>query len=128
MQCNIAPDTSSPPWRCFQTRKVLLGARQLNPADVKKCNTSLHLLNTFLSEADYLAGDQITMVDYTVAAVICGCQTGTINISSHPHTQRWFSRVSREIEGFDEINEPAVQIMSAFMSNVTLPDDSQSKL
>ena len=58
-------------------RKVLVGAPQLDPADIKKCNASLRLLNSFLSEADYLVGDEITMVDYSAAASIAGCQVCT---------------------------------------------------
>ena len=58
-------------------RKVLVGAPQLHPADIKKCNESLRLLNSFLSEADYLVGDEITMVDYSAAASIAGCQVRT---------------------------------------------------
>ena len=57
-----------------QTRKVLLGASKLDRSDVKKCTESLRLLNSFLAEREYLVGEEITMVDYSVAASIAVCQ------------------------------------------------------
>lgn len=110
------------------TRKAVLGKTKLDRTDIKKCNESLRLLNSFLSEADYMVGDEITMVDYSVAASIAGLQSGVVNISNCPHIQRWFTRVSTEIDGFDEINGPGVQMLTAFMGTLTPPDDSQSKL
>ncbi|KAF0313877.1 Glutathione S-transferase 1, isoform D [Amphibalanus amphitrite] len=110
------------------TRKVLLGAKQLDRSDVKRCHECLRLLNSFLSESEYLVGDEITMVDYSAAASIAGCQTGMFGISGHPHTQRWFNKVRNEIDGFDEINEPGVQMIQAFMSMATPPDPKPSKL
>jgi len=94
------------------------GATQLDPADLKRCRGSLKLLNGWLACSDYVAGDSITMVDYTAAATVVTGQAGMVDLSETPNVQSWLNQVSHEIDGFDEINNPGVEMMSVFMNAI----------
>ncbi|XP_037072145.1 glutathione S-transferase 4-like [Pollicipes pollicipes] len=109
-------------------RRIFVGGTRFEPKDIKQCRTSLQLLDQFLSQSTYVAGERITLVDYTAAASVITCQPEMVDLSTYPHVQRWLARVRTEIDGFEEINGPGVEMIGNVIGAVLSSDGDSSKL
>ncbi|XP_073817742.1 glutathione S-transferase 4-like [Musca autumnalis] len=79
--------------------------KEKKPADpelLKKIHTALELLNTFLSESKYAAGDNLTLADLALLASVSNIDVYDIDVKKYEHVARWYAMMNETAPGAEE--------------------------
>ncbi|XP_013137222.1 PREDICTED: glutathione S-transferase 1, isoform D-like [Papilio polytes] len=69
-------------------------------------NASLSILEKYLTDSEWVAGEHVTIADTTIFASISGIFATGWDLSSFPNIQRWLNSCSN-LPGYEEIKEGA---------------------
>ncbi|XP_049856670.1 glutathione S-transferase 1-like isoform X2 [Schistocerca gregaria] len=70
--------------------------KDVEPSNIKKANDSLETLNRMLDGKQWLAGDKVTIADYSVAITLSALEfhpNSGVDATKQPHVMQWLSRV-----------------------------------
>ncbi|XP_015180943.1 PREDICTED: glutathione S-transferase 1-1-like isoform X1 [Polistes dominula] len=102
---------------------IFLGKRNtLDEKAVEKLEKSCDVLNAFLNDNDYVAGDNLTIADFSISTSIVMLETFEFDISRYDNVVAWYDRCKTVMEkfGFEEIHAPGKQIFNeAYRANLT---------
>ncbi|CAG7832943.1 unnamed protein product [Allacma fusca] len=95
--------------------KVFLGT-QINPSDVAKLNQALKDTNSFLSETNYIAGNNLTIADFVVVTTLSTISACGHDVTSdYPAIKRYMDKLKTEILGFQELNQQGADMFGQFV-------------
>ncbi|XP_049531893.1 glutathione S-transferase D5-like [Anopheles darlingi] len=94
---------------------ILIGGEG-KPEDFKKVQEAVNVLERFLNESRWLAGEHLTVADFTTAVTVAALD-GTLNFDfiSYPNVLRWYEQCKRELIGYTEITKEAAQRTQEFL-------------
>ncbi|XP_013137224.1 PREDICTED: glutathione S-transferase 1, isoform D-like [Papilio polytes] len=69
-------------------------------------NASLSILDKYLADSEWVAGEHVTIADTTIFASVSGIFETGWDLSSFPNIQRWLKNCSN-LPGYEEIKEGA---------------------
>ncbi|XP_050088421.1 glutathione S-transferase D5-like [Anopheles aquasalis] len=94
---------------------ILIGGEG-KPEDFKKVQDAVAVLERFLHESRWLAGEHLTVADFTTAVTVAALD-GTLNFDliSYPNVLRWYEQCKRELTGYTEITREAAQRTEEFL-------------
>jgi len=80
-------------------RKAYLGHddSQIDAEWIPRGNAALGLMEDALQEADYLAGDRLTLADIAVVAYTRVAHEGGFDLSDFPAVRAWIARVEKDL-------------------------------
>ncbi|KAH8247896.1 hypothetical protein KR038_011552, partial [Drosophila bunnanda] len=81
--------------------------------DFKKIETAFGFLNTFLEGQDYVAGDNLTVADIAILALVSTFDIIEFDFSKYTNVVRWYANAKKVTPGWDE-NWEGLQQMKAF--------------
>jgi glutathione S-transferase len=94
---HFGPDSCIP--QVFQ--RLVKAVLNLGPPDaavIAKATDAFHrdarVLDAHLSRQPYLVGDELTLADFSVAALLCHSARAEMPLASYAHVRDWFARVS----------------------------------
>ncbi|KAI8420633.1 hypothetical protein MSG28_007877 [Choristoneura fumiferana] len=93
----------------YQRYMDYLIPQMLEPADeakLKKVEEALGFVETFLEGRQYIAGDNLTLADYSIAASVISFNSVGIDAFKTPRIKAWFERV-KTVPGFSKSEEGA---------------------
>ncbi|XP_052863606.1 glutathione S-transferase 1-like [Anopheles cruzii] len=84
--------------------------------DLKKVQDAVAVLERFLQESRWLAGEHITVADFTTAVTVAALD-GTLNfdLTMYPNVVRWYEQCKQELVGYTEITKEAAQRTQGFL-------------
>ncbi|XP_053977096.1 glutathione S-transferase 1-1-like [Hylaeus anthracinus] len=94
---------------------VVLGKRNtLLEEDVQAVETACELLNTFLEDREFVAGDTLTIADFSISATICLVQIFGFDIGRYDNVAAWYNRCTEVLDkfGYEEVHSPGRKIVA----------------
>ncbi|KAH8408034.1 hypothetical protein KR222_011533, partial [Zaprionus bogoriensis] len=88
-----------------------------DPEKLKKLETALEFLNTFLESKTYVAGDRLTIADLSLLATVTSLSTINVDVSSYSNILRWIENGKKVAPGW-EINEKGVAELKAIIESL----------
>lgn len=87
---------------------ILMGMSEGKQEDFRKMQDSVCILDKFLDGNRWLAGDQLTVADFSIVISVAALE-GVVkfDLSRYPNVPRWYARCKQEIQGFEEITMEA---------------------
>ncbi|TDG48256.1 hypothetical protein AWZ03_005431 [Drosophila navojoa] len=73
-----------------------------DPAKFAKMETAFEFLNTFLEGQKFVAGDTLTVADFSIVATVSTFVVADFDITKYPNVTRWYEAVQKVIPGWDE--------------------------
>lgn len=58
------------------------------------------ILNTFLGQTKYVAGENITLADFSILASIISYESAKVDIAQYPNVNRWYALCKETIPGY----------------------------
>uniref|UniRef100_A0A182IQT9 glutathione transferase n=1 Tax=Anopheles atroparvus TaxID=41427 RepID=A0A182IQT9_ANOAO len=94
---------------------ILMGGEG-KPEDFKKVQDAVCVLDRFLREGRWLAGEHITVADFTTAVTVAALDgLLSFDFTVYPHVHRWYEQCKRELVGYTEITREASHRTQAFL-------------
>ncbi|KAH8382068.1 hypothetical protein KR009_001654 [Drosophila setifemur] len=87
--------------------KVFFTGQDGTEEDYKRVENTIGFLNTFLEGHDYVAGDQLTIADFSILASVTNFECLGFDLSKYPNVVRWYANAKKVIPGFQENYEGA---------------------
>ncbi|KAJ6648953.1 Glutathione S-transferase 1-1 [Pseudolycoriella hygida] len=102
----------------FAIRPVIFdGATAVRPADLEAVMESLRVINTFLENSKWIAGDNLTIADFSFVTSITSLVECGYDLSKQPNINRWYEQC-KSLKGFDENLQGAKIIANVVKSKV----------
>nr|ADR30117.1 glutathione S-transferase delta [Locusta migratoria]AEB91971.1 glutathione S-transferase delta 1 [Locusta migratoria] len=83
---------------------VMFGGASYDPEKLKKLEEAYEFLNKFLEGSDWVAGNSITIADYTIMASVSTAEIIGFDIKKFPKVAAWFEKAKKEIPSYEETN------------------------
>ncbi|XP_054726906.1 glutathione S-transferase E14-like [Anastrepha obliqua] len=84
-----------------------------DPELFKKMEAAFDLLNTFLDGNNYVAGDQLTVADFSILTTVSTIDVSGFDISKYPNVARWYEN-AKKVPGWEESWEGALEFKKYF--------------
>lgn len=88
--------------------------KPLDPEKLKKLESAIELLNTFLEGKTYVAGDRLTIADISLLATVSSFSFSRFDFTKYPNIVRWLENGKKVTPGWD-INEAGIAELKAFV-------------
>lgn len=85
-----------------------------DPEKLKKADRAVDLLNTFLEANEYVAGDRLTIADFSIIASLSTFTCIGYDYKKFPNVARWYDKLISTIPGH-EINEEGLQNLKEYI-------------
>jgi len=89
-------------------------------ADERKANAlkqSLDYLDIFLESNRYVAGDSLTIADFSVLASVTQLEGMEYRITAYTNLHKWVQRLKAELPYYDECNAGGIEMFRAWANN-----------
>ncbi|XP_058447761.1 glutathione S-transferase 1-like [Malaya genurostris] len=73
----------------------------------------LEILNKFLAESQYVAGDSLTIADLSVLSTVSSYEAAKVDLSKYSNVANWYERLSKEAPG-TEINKAGLELFRKY--------------
>ncbi|XP_023169681.2 glutathione S-transferase 1-1-like [Drosophila hydei] len=80
----------------------LLHQAPADPAKYVKMETAFEFLNTFLEDNEFVAGNTVTVADYSVVASVSTFVAADFDITKYTNVVRWYKAIQKAIPDWDE--------------------------
>ncbi|XP_033213763.1 uncharacterized protein LOC117170828 [Belonocnema kinseyi] len=90
--------------------------------DVQALERAFEILNVYFEDSQYVAGDEITIADFTIITSVCSMVECGFDISVYENVNDWYERCSKDFEkfGFKDINLTGARFIAGlYKSRVT---------
>lgn len=74
-------------------------------ASFEKLQEALNILDNTLKGQTWVAGNNITIADYSIAVSVSTIEASGFDVNKYPNVAKWYARAQKTIEGYKEINE-----------------------
>ncbi|XP_026675009.1 glutathione S-transferase D5-like isoform X2 [Ceratina calcarata] len=82
--------------------------------DLRDVEYSCEILNKFLEDRVFAAGDTLTIADFAIYTTICVLQCFDFDISRYDNAAAWYNRCKQLLDkfGFEEIHAPGMKMFT----------------
>lgn len=88
-----------------------------DPEKFKKLEEAVEFLDGFLSSTKYVAGESITVADYSVYATFSTLKVAELDFAKFPNVTRWFDECSKNMPGV-EANAAGMEVLKEFAAKL----------
>lgn len=94
---------------------VMFQNQKFSEEKLKQLEEAFDFLEIYLGKSTYVAGDKITVADYTVLATVTAMKVAAeIDFSKYANIERWYAQLSEEVVGHEEVCVQGAQQMKPF--------------
>jgi glutathione S-transferase len=90
-----------------------------DPEKLKKAQEAVQLLDGFLANSTYAAGDKITIADYTLIASFSTFVVAGFDYSQYENVSRWYDLCNSSMPGIEANNE-GLDVMREMMKKMNV--------
>ncbi|XP_076241614.1 glutathione S-transferase 1-1-like [Calliopsis andreniformis] len=89
-------------------------ASSIREEDQKAVEKSCELLNRFLEDGNFVAGDTLTIADFTISTSICLLQNFDFDIGRYDNIAAWYNRCKEILDkfGFEEVHAAGTKMFT----------------
>jgi glutathione S-transferase len=84
---------------------VIFAKAKVDPEKVNKLNEALGWTNDFLKDNSYIAGNNLTIADFSVMATLSTIEAVGHDLSPYANITTYMSKLKGEIDGYVELNQ-----------------------
>ncbi|XP_073978516.1 glutathione S-transferase 1-like [Rhodnius prolixus] len=84
---------------------IIWRGQPVNDEMVPKVEDSFSILNTYLDGKDWLAGDQITIADYSLVTLVSIAEAIGFDLTRYENVSNWLIRCKETMEDYEELNQ-----------------------
>lgn len=84
-------------------------------ASLEKLEEALRILDNILNGQTWVAGNNITIADYSIAVSVSSIEAAGIDVNKYSNVAKWYVRAQKTIEGYKEINEEGNAQLKEFL-------------
>ncbi|XP_052864861.1 glutathione S-transferase 1-like [Anopheles cruzii] len=88
-------------------------------ADRQKLEEAVAVLEGILRESAFLAGDILTIADYSLVCTLSMLVVLKFDLGPYDHVRRWYERCKEAIAGYSELTERAVAMFQTWLEEET---------
>lgn len=85
------------------------GQKKVLPQSRDSLVESIKITETFLEKSKWIAGDNLTIADFSTLATISTIVAFGYNLSQHPNLTRWYNQC-QQLKGIEENNSGAAEL------------------
>lgn len=90
-------------------------SRELDKKKLEEIQEALELLNKEIDGREFVAGEKITIADYSLIATISTMRETGIDISGYINIVNWADKCAVQMPGYDEVNAPGAKQFGAYI-------------
>lgn len=102
---------------CY-SHQVVTGKQEKSETAVKKLDEVLKLLDGFLAKGKYVAGDTLTLADFSIAGTMSILTLVEHDLSSYEQITRWQNLCSEKMSGYGGLMDEAKAEWPKFLENL----------
>ncbi|KAK1125624.1 Glutathione S-transferase 1, isoform D [Melipona quadrifasciata] len=93
---------------------IFFGAHSLNEENVQAVEKSCDLLNTYLADKEFVAGDTLTIADFAIHTTICVLLCFDFDIGRYDNVEAWYNRCKQLLDkfGFEDVHSPGTKLFT----------------
>ncbi|CAG7838156.1 unnamed protein product [Allacma fusca] len=91
--------------------------QKIEPDKVKKLDEALERVSKYLDQTTYIAGNSMTIADFSTAATLSTIQECGHDVEKLPSIKRYLTRCKEEILGWIELNQQGAEQYGQFIQN-----------
>jgi len=96
---------------------IFAAEEKFNTEKLQKFNEALGYLEGFLSTSKYVAGDDLTIADFTIMASLSTVEACSHDLSKFPLIVSYMAKCKSEIKGYQETNQDGADEFGALAKN-----------
>ncbi|KAJ9592349.1 hypothetical protein L9F63_001118 [Diploptera punctata] len=83
-------------------------------AQLEKLQDAFNILNSILAGQNWVAGNNITIADYSIVVSVSAIEALGFDVSKYPNIVKWYEKAKKTIAGYKEINEEGNNQLKGF--------------
>lgn len=104
----------------MQLPVLLQQSKELSPDGIRRAHEAVGFLNAFLEKSEWVAGDQLTIADFNIAATISALNIIVpIDENKYPNVVKWFANIEK-VPSYDAGRSGLEQAKAFFAQLLTL--------
>ncbi|CAH1371708.1 unnamed protein product [Tenebrio molitor] len=98
---------------------VLFGNQQPDSSKAEKFEEALVFLDGFLKNQPWVAGQQLTIADFSIVAIIATAEAVMFNIAKYSNLSEWYHKVKNAMSnyGYEDVNQAGADAFGAMFKN-----------
>ncbi|XP_070497006.1 glutathione S-transferase 1-1-like [Chironomus tepperi] len=92
----------------------LIQNTQPDPQKFKEMEEAIELLDIFLENSAYAAGDKLTIADFALAVTVSVCELTGYDLNKYVNISRWYEAMKLELPGWN-INEEGLNVLRQYI-------------
>lgn len=104
----------------FQRPILLKGAKEVSQESRDAIKESLSIIDKFLDGSKWIAGENLTIADFSALTTVTTLAEVGYNLSQHPNVDRWYKQC-QVLTGFEENREGAAGLAKAIKNALNGP-------
>ncbi|XP_076300998.1 glutathione S-transferase 1-like [Lasioglossum baleicum] len=94
-----------------------------NEDGVQAMERSCELLNTFLEDSEFVAGDTLTIADFSISTTICVLQCFSFDIGRYDNVAAWYNRCKEHLDkfGFEDVHAVGTKMFTEMYQENFIP-------
>ncbi|XP_014260234.1 glutathione S-transferase 1-like [Cimex lectularius] len=88
---------------------MLFGGASYDEEKAKKLDEALGFLDGFLAKTAWVAGDNMTIADFCLAASVSTFEVVGVNLAKHANVTKWLQKCKTTMPGYKEANQEGVE-------------------
>jgi len=93
---------------------VIIHGQKFDAEKLKKFEEGLGFLETFLKATKYVAGDTMTIADFTIMATLSTAEVSSHDFSKFPLITAYIAKCKTEMKGYQELNQAGADEFGAW--------------
>ncbi|XP_046671979.1 glutathione S-transferase 1-1-like [Homalodisca vitripennis] len=91
----------------------------------QKVDDAFSILNKYLESQSWVAGESMSLADFSTVASVSTAEVCGYNVSSYPNVARWLSAAKSAMPGYSEVNQPGLEALTKIIQSVNKPLTTQ---
>ncbi|XP_012145418.1 glutathione S-transferase 1-1-like [Megachile rotundata] len=92
---------------------VILGkTHSLNEERVRAVEKSCEILNKFLEGKEFVAGDNLTIADFSISTSICLLHCFDFDLDRYENVTKWYNNCKELMAGFEDVHAPGTKFFT----------------
>ncbi|KAG8314132.1 Glutathione S-transferase [Homalodisca vitripennis] len=87
----------------------------------QKVDDAFSILNKYLESQSWVAGESMSLADFSTVASVSTAEVCGYNVSSYPNVARWLSAAKSAMPGYSEVNQPGLEALTKIIQSVNKP-------
>ena len=92
----------------------LIQNTQPDPQKFKEMEEAVELLDIFLENSAYAAGERLTIADFALAVTVSVCELTGYDLNKYVNISRWYNAMKLELPGWN-INEEGLNVLRQYI-------------